>query len=200
MKIFIVFILIFCFFAFGCGEEVQSPETEEEKEVEEELETEEELEEKKENEEETEEVENEKEEEKKIEKENDEVVLYEDPITENFGLTREDILEKHGKPSSKKEVFIYEEKRMTFSFSEGKVKAIVLYPGIEKDIFGVKPGMSFDEIEKVLGDPRFRGVSEYDGEKVIIYFFGEKEDTIGEVELWGHGNPTERIILIQKEW
>ncbi len=139
--------------------------------------------------------------------------FYEDPVLTNLGKTEIEIVEKYGEPDETHpapyyyagKTLYYEDINTAFVFTgeEGVVNNIFLYPGAET--LGIQVGMTFDEIEGVLGEPEFRGLDEMSGQYLLTYFLGEEEDGQGELELWidakEEDGPTNRIdVLWKKYW
>jgi len=137
--------------------------------------------------------------------------FYSDPVLLHLGWTKEEIMEKYGTPDNiyphylGGEEFYYENKAVIFVFTgdEGVVNNLYLYPRTE--ILGIRVGMTFDEIEAILGKPRFRGFDDFSGGYMLTYFLGDQTESLGELELWitaeSENSPTERIdVLWKKYW
>lgn len=138
--------------------------------------------------------------------------FYEDDVLENLGKTKKKLVEEYGEPdeimtvdAAGGEKFYYKDKNLSFIFAgeEGVVNNLYLYPGAE--ILGIKVGMTFNEIEEILGEPKFRGPSDmYEG-YIMAYFLGDVSEALGELELWIKAEyenyPSERIeVLWKKFW
>lgn len=136
--------------------------------------------------------------------------FYRDSVLNYLGWTRNEIELRHGKPDIISphylggDEYYYKKLNMTFVFSsnEGVVNNFFLYPGAK--ILNVEVGMTFEEIKTILGEPHEEGFSEYDGEYIMIYMFGDIINNEGEVELWinkeKEGGPTNRIDVFWKKY
>jgi len=136
--------------------------------------------------------------------------FYEDNIIKHLGWSEEELKEVHGLPDRvtphyrEGEEFYYEDLNASFLFTgdDGFVNNIYLYPGAE--ILDIEVGMTFDEIEEVLGEPRFRGFDEMEEKYMMVYFLGDATEGLGELELYiaaeGENAPTERIDVLWKEY
>ena len=137
--------------------------------------------------------------------------LYDNSLLGHFGMTQENIIDRYGTPTYRGsiggpggEVFFYEDINISFIFAgEGKiVNNLEVFDGVE--VLGAEIGMTFDEIEEVLGEPRFRGFDEMEEKYMMVYFLGDATEGLGELELYiaaeGENVPTERIDVLWKEY
>jgi len=138
--------------------------------------------------------------------------FYEDDVLENLGRTKKEIVEEYGEPNEIEligaaggEAFYYENKNISFVFAgeEGIVNNLYLYPGVE--VLDIEVGMTFNEIEEILGEPEFRGLGDHYEGYIMTYFLGDTDEALGELELWikaEHENyPSEKIeVLWKKFW
>jgi len=135
--------------------------------------------------------------------------FYNDSLLQHLGWTKEEIIEKYGTPDNiyphylGGEEFYYEAVIFVFTGDEGVVNNLYLYPGAE--VLGIKVGMTFDEIENVLGKPRFRGFDDFSGGYMLTYFLGDKTESLGELELWidaesEKGRTKTITVLWKKYW
>lgn len=119
--------------------------------------------------------------------------FYKDPVLKNLGLSKEKVIRKYGNPDKEggmseseyeRDFFFYEKENVSFFFDKeaGVVSNIEVYPGT--NILGVVVGMTFNEIEKILGDPQEKGYNFHDNNYTLSYFLGEKTEGMGEVEVW----------------
>ncbi len=136
--------------------------------------------------------------------------FYKDNVLNYLGWTKNEIELKNGKPDEVSphylggDEYYYDKIKTTFVFSgeEGVVNNFFLHP--EAKILGIEVGMTFNEIKEVLGEPKEEGFSEYDGEYIMIYIFGDVVRGEGELELWinkeKEGGPTNRIDVFWKKY
>ncbi len=136
--------------------------------------------------------------------------FYRDVTLSHLGWTKNEIELRYGAPDTITphyiggEEYYYKRLKITFVFSgeEGVVNNFFLHPGAK--ILGVEVGMTFDEIKEILGEPREEGFSEYDGEYLMIYIFGDIIHGDGEVEVWinkeSENEPTNRIDVFWKKY
>ncbi len=139
--------------------------------------------------------------------------FYEDSLLVHLGWTEKEIVNKYGEPNDVRphylegKEFYYEDLSAAFIFSgsERVVNNLYLYPGAEA--LGVRVGMTFNEIEDVLGQPRYRGLdSSYEDERYIMnYFLGEQTEGGGQLELWidareAEGASQKIDVLWKKYW
>ncbi len=138
--------------------------------------------------------------------------IYDDPVLQHFGLSREEIIGRYGEPDLRGEIggpggeaLFYEDIKISFIFAGDRrevVNNLELYPG--KEFLGVKVGMDFDEITSVLGTPRARGYDPYKKDYTMLYYFGEEEDGMGDVEVWFSAAkdtaPTDKAQIFWKKY
>ena len=118
--------------------------------------------------------------------------LPDGPTLDQLGWTKEEIIDQfglpddigpHGGPGG--EELYYESMAVTFILAgeEGIVNNLYLHPGAE--MLGIRLGeMHFDEIEEILGEPLFRGLSEADYTYLLLYDVSDKTGGLNEVELF----------------
>lgn len=136
---------------------------------------------------------------------------YEDPLLHHFGMSKQNILSRYGTPDFRGniggpggEVFLYEEMGISFIFAGGAsvVNNMEVYTG--KNFLDVEIGMTFDEIEEVLGVPQKRGYDHYEEDFTMVYYLGEKNGTKPEIEIWFSAKkddePTEKAQLFWKKF
>lgn len=136
---------------------------------------------------------------------------YDDAVLQYLGWNQEDIIELYGEPDIRGtiggpggEFLYYRDEKISFIFAgdEGVVNNLELFPG--EKVLGVQVGMSFDEIEQVLGPPRDRGYDEHSQCFSMVYFLGEERDDLGEVEMWfcaaSNDAPTESVMVLWKKY
>ncbi len=137
--------------------------------------------------------------------------FYGDFLLNHLGWTKGELVEKYGEPDETNphylggEGFYYNDLSTKFVFSgeEGVVNNLYLYSGAE--ILGIRVGMTTEEIEDVLGEPRSKGFDPAYGKYTMTYFLGEQRDGSGELELWidmeDEKAPSERVdVLWKKYW
>jgi len=136
--------------------------------------------------------------------------FYEDPVLDNLGKTTREVIEEHGEPDSVNAHYLggtefhYDGLPVSFVLAgeEGVVNNLYLNSGAE--ILGTEIGMTFSEIEDVLGEPEFVGFDREYGEYVSVYFLGEKGAGIGELELWfsssSEDDPTNSASVFWKKY
>ncbi len=136
--------------------------------------------------------------------------FYEDEFLNHLGWVKDELTTKHGSPDSKKEHYLgghelyYEDMNATFVFfgDEGVVNNIYLHPGAE--FMGTKVGMTFDEIENILGEPVNRGFDEHAREYTMYYSLGDSTEYGGELEVWisteEEDGPTDQFSLLWKKY
>ncbi len=116
--------------------------------------------------------------------------FYEDSLLDNLGRTAQEVVDVYGAPTEVSDHYLggeelyYEDlsARFVLAGEEGVVNNLYLTEGAE--IWDVEIGMTFDEIEEVLGEPEFRELDAAYGEYILVYFMGEKTETLGELEVW----------------
>ncbi len=138
--------------------------------------------------------------------------LYDNSLLGHFGMTQENIIDRYGTPTYRGsiggpggEVFFYEDINISFIFAgEGKiVNNLEVFDGVE--VLGAEVGMTFDDIEEVLGEPRDRGFDHYSEVYTLVYFIGDESDGMGEVEIWfsadsDFGETKKAEIFWKKYW
>jgi len=139
--------------------------------------------------------------------------FYKDPVLQYLGWSQEDIIELYGEPDIRGliggpggEFLYYGEKNISFIFAgeDEIVNNLKLFPGGE--VLGVQVGMSFNEIEEILGPPRDRGYDEHDGCYSMVYWLGEEKNDLGEIEIYFHAvsdnanAPTESVMVLWKKY
>jgi len=119
--------------------------------------------------------------------------IYDDPLLMHLGLSKEELIAKHGLPDSVYWIggpggdgFVYEDKSVAFVFAgdEGVINNFVLSSGAS--ILGVTIGkMCFNDIEMKLGKPNYRGATEkYEDLYLLNYKVGEHYQSQGEIEMF----------------
>jgi hypothetical protein len=137
--------------------------------------------------------------------------FYNDAVLQYLGWNQEDIIELYGEPDIRGpiggpggEFLYYRDEKISFIFAgdEEMVNNLELFPGGK--VLGVQVGMSFNEIEEILGPPRDRGYDEHSHMYSMVYFLGEEIDDMGEVEMWfaapSDGAPTETVLILWKKY
>ena len=137
--------------------------------------------------------------------------FYDDPVLQYLGWKQEDIIKLYGEPDIRGPIggpggdFLhYQEKNISFIFAgdEGVVNNLDLYPNAE--VLGVTIGMTFDEIEKILGPPYWRSYDEYWEGYSMTYWLGEKKEDMGEIEIYfdavSDNAPTEMAAIRWKKY
>jgi hypothetical protein len=120
-----------------------------------------------------------------------------DPIYQEFplfaiGWTREQIIEKFGEPEMIDEEYIeigehiyYDELIFELENPERICQVIIVHQGYGKDVLGISTGMSFADVEKILGDPDKESMSAigtfsrsyfFDNEKIRVVFITYEEN------------------------
>ncbi len=165
----LILIILLMFFLVGCEEVPEEAEKEPEEVAEEEAE---------------EEMTDEEVCEEALEEE-PEKDLYEDPLLRFFGKNLEYLLEEFGEPKKVDQiprgtkVVYYDD--VIFYVDDNTVNTILLREG---QALGIELGMSFKEIEEVLGEPRSEDFDEQRGGHLLCYFLGEEREGLGEVEIY----------------
>jgi hypothetical protein len=147
--------------------------------------------------------------------------FYNDPVLKYLGWKQKDILDLFGEPDIKKEIggpggesFYYTAENISFIFAgfeegvkkeERVVNNLDLFPGAK--VLGIQVGMTFDEIEKIWGEPFDRGYSDYIENYTLVYWLGEKreKEMEGEIEMYfdapADDSPTELLgVRWKKYW
>ncbi len=137
--------------------------------------------------------------------------IYEDSVLEYLGAKRETLIEVYGEPDFEGTIggpggsfVFYEEIRTSFIFAgdQGVVNNLEVFSGGK--VLGIKVGMTFEEIEKVLGPPRSKGYDPYGGDYTMVYYFGEEEDGLPEIEAWFSAEeekmPTKKAEIFWKKY
>ena len=135
-------------------------------------------------------ISDERQEELKAKKDKD---FYNDFVLKHLGWSKYKILDSYGLPDSIEwaggaggVVFMYEDMDVAFVFAgtEGIVNNFVLFPGAS--LLGIDIGeMNFDDIEKILGTPNYRGAIEEGADYyVLVSYLGNLYDSQGEIEIY----------------
>ncbi|MCX6759251.1 MAG: hypothetical protein NT012_01680 [Candidatus Nealsonbacteria bacterium] len=137
--------------------------------------------------------------------------FYDDQVLQYLGKQLEDIMELYGEPDIRGtipgpggEFLYYREKNISFIFAgdEKVVNNLELFPGGK--VLGVQVGMSFDEIEQVLGPPRWRDYDPHGDCYSMVYWLGEEQNDMGEVEMWfcaaSNDAPTKSVMVLWKKY
>ena len=138
--------------------------------------------------------------------------IYDDPVLQYLGWLQEDIIDEFGEPDTRAgipgpggEAFYYSERNIKFIFAgeDGVVNNLEIYSDVE--VLGVRVGMTFDEIEEILGPPESRGVDEMRGghSVMMVYKFGEENKTELEFHFYSSSDDTPTsvcMIFWRKYW
>ena len=140
--------------------------------------------------------------------------FYNDAVLQYLGWNQEDIIELYGEPDIRGpiggpggESLYYQEKNISFIFAgdegvEGVVNNLDLYPNTE--VLGVTVGMTFNQIEEILGPPRWREYDPFWEGYSMTYWLGEERDDMGEIEIYFHAvsdnAPTEMAAIRWKKY
>jgi serine/threonine protein kinase len=118
--------------------------------------------------------------------------FYNDPLLNHLGWTVDEIVMRYGNPDSiydigggGGEAFHYKDFHIAFVFGGqgGIVNGIFLYPGA--NFLGVYVGqMNFDDIERILGRPEFRGFNDFDAAYLLVYYMGDRRPYQAELEIY----------------
>lgn len=119
--------------------------------------------------------------------------FYSDPILKNLGLTKIEITGIYGTPEISEhwgpggEMYSYIDKGIAFVFAGEEteiVNNILLSSKSEETLLNVRVGMTFKEIEAILGKPEWTGLfeegSDY-GEYGMVYYLGDQRDVESEI-------------------
>ena len=119
--------------------------------------------------------------------------FYSDPILKNLGLTKVEITSIYGTPEISEhwgpggEMYSYIDKGISFVFAGEEteiVNNILLSSKSEEILLDVRVGMTFKEIEAILGKPEWAGLfeegSDY-GDYGMIYHLGDQRDMESEI-------------------
>ncbi len=118
--------------------------------------------------------------------------FYDDFVLNHLGWSKYKILDTYGIPDSIDWaggaggiVFMYKDMGIAYFFAgtEGVVNNFVLFPGAS--LLGINIGeMSFDDIEMILGSPKYRGAIEEGADLyVLVYHLGTINGSEGEIEI-----------------
>ena len=137
--------------------------------------------------------------------------FYDDAVLQYLGWKQEDIIELYGEPDIRGtiggpggEFLYYRSKSISFIFAgeDEVVNNLELFPGGK--ILGIQIGMTFNQIEVILGPPRDRGYDEHSQGWSMVYWLGEERDDMGEVEMWfcaaSNDAPTESVMVLWKKY
>jgi hypothetical protein len=138
--------------------------------------------------------------------------FYRDPVLSHLGMTKEKVIKKYGEPdyavepgSNEKSSLFYQDEKILFFLDDEKevVNNMEIYSG--KEILGTKIGMTFSEIENILGEPNEKGYNFQDENYSLSYFLGKVTGGMGEVEIWfssdtEDGKTNKATILWKKYW
>ncbi|MDP2967012.1 MAG: hypothetical protein Q8N87_01220 [bacterium] len=137
--------------------------------------------------------------------------FYNDAVLQYLGWNQEDIIELYGEPDIRGtipgpggEFLYYRDEKISFIFAgEDKVvNNLELFPGGK--VLGIQVGMTFNQIEEILGPPRWRDYDPHGNCYSMVYWLGEEQDNMGEVELWfcaaSDSAPTESVMVLWKKY
>jgi len=144
--------------------------------------------------------------------------FYKDAVLQYLGWNQEDIIELYGEPDIRGtiggpggEFLYYRDEKISFIFAgfeegvkkeERVVNNLDLFPGAK--VLGVQVGMTFNQIEEILGPPLWRDYDPHGDCYSMVYWLGEERDDMGEVEMWfcaaSNDAPTETVLILWKKY